>query len=302
MENLLHLSSKKITLFVLGIIAILAVLYILFLSAPANFPNGIIISIEPGMSLRAVSLKLKNENVIRSRTAFEAFVIMNGGEKHVVSTDYLFENNFPVFEVARRIGRGESHLAPIKVAIPEGFSNKEIADTFASKLPAFDKVKFLELVKGKEGYLFPDTYFFFSTSNEEDAIKSMSVNFEKKILPLRGEMLKAGKSEKDVITMASIIEGEAKADDKRDDRALISGILWRRISIGMALQADAAPETYKAKGLPKSPIGNPGLLAIGAAIHPTSSPYLYYLHDKEGNIHFARSFAEHTANKLKYLR
>ena len=66
-------------------------------------------------------------------------------------------------------------------------------------------------------------------------------------------------------------------------------------------KVDAAPDTYKTRGLPESPIGNPGLLAIKASIHPQSSPYLYYLHDKEGNIHYAKNFAEHVKNKLKYL-
>ena len=69
----------------------------------------------------------------------------------------------------------------------------------------------------------------------------------------------------------------------------------------MPLQVDAAPETYKARGLPKNPIGNPGLKALRAAIFPEISPYLYYLHDKDGHIHFARSFFEHRQNVLKYL-
>jgi UPF0755 protein len=70
----------------------------------------------------------------------------------------------------------------------------------------------------------------------------------------------------------------------------------------MPLQVDAVPETYKARGLPKSPVGNPGLEAIQTAIHPESSPYLYYLHDKKGDIYYAKTFAEHTRNVAKYLK
>ena len=99
--------------------------------------------------------------------------------------------------------------------------------------------------------------------------------------------------------MASIIERESKGDV---DRRVISGILWKRIKIGMPLQVDAAPDTYKTKGLPKSPIGNPGILAIQAAIHPTRSPYLYYLHDKNGNIYYAKTFLEHKQNIARYLK
>ena len=70
----------------------------------------------------------------------------------------------------------------------------------------------------------------------------------------------------------------------------------------MPLQVDVAPVTYDVKGLPKAPIGNPGLESIKAAISPKASPYLYYLHDKEGKIHYAKTFAEHKQNVVKYLR
>ncbi len=127
----------------------------------------------------------------------------------------------------------------------------------------------------------------------------MSKNFDKKIGPLLGEFGSFGKSEREIIIMASLVEREAKGDE---DRAVISGILWKRLEIGMPLQVDAAPITYKERGLPKSPISNPGLLAIDATIHPELSPYLYYLHDKDGIIHYARNFEEHKANRLKYLK
>ena len=126
----------------------------------------------------------------------------------------------------------------------------------------------------------------------------MGNNFEKKILPIRPKIISSGKTEKEIIIMASVIEREAKGDA---DRGFISGILWRRLQIGIPLQVDAAPETYKTKGLPENPIGNPGLEAINSAIYPEKSNYLYYLHDKDGNIHYARTFEEHKVNKLKYL-
>ena len=116
---------------------------------------------------------------------------------------------------------------------------------------------------------------------------------------LKPEIISSLKTEADIIKMASLIEGEAKGDA---DRGLISGILWKRIKIGMPLQVDSALETYKTKGLPKSPIDNPGLAAIKAAILPQSSSYLYYLHDKNGNVHYAKSYVEHEQNVLKYLK
>ncbi len=292
------LSANKILLWVLAVLALIF-FSIFFLSAPANFPVGTIVKIEPGASLHAISRELKNEHIIRSGTVFEAFVIFFGREKKVISTDYYFESKLPVYAIARRISRGEHNIAPVSVTIPEGFDNEQIADTFAEKLPNFSKADFLESAKDKEGYLFPDTYFFLITDTEKSVINSMSSNFDKKITPILPEIKASGKTEKNIITMASIIEREAKGDA---DRAMISGILWKRISLGMPLQVDAAPDTYKNKGLPKAPIGNPGTLAIKAAIHPEKSPYLYYLHDKSGMIHYAKTFAEHVQNEQRYLK
>ena len=285
---------QKIKLIIL-ILCIVGVLF--FLNTPVNFPQGVIVRIEPGESLRNVSLKLKQRNIIRSRLVFEAFAIVLGGEKHIKYSDYLFENKLPVYEVAWRIVNGENHMAPVVVTIPEGYNALQIADTFSSKLVNFDKDQFLK--EAKEGYLFPDTYFFSNEDDEAKVLVSINKNFERKILPLRPLIVSSGKTEKEIIIMASLVEAEAKGEN---DRSIIAGILWKRLSIGMPLQVDVALETYKVKGLPKDPVGNPGVLAIKAAITPTQSPYLYYLHDEDGNIHYAKTFEEHKLNKLKYLK
>jgi UPF0755 protein len=290
---------KKIVFYAVGLIIFLSLFYFSFLSAPGNFPLRTVVKIEPGMSLHSVSSVLKKQHIIRSRLAFEILVIIWGGEKHIISADYLFENKLPVFEIARRIAGGKHHMAPVVVTIPEGFDVNQIGDIATLELANFNKTEFLLGARDKEGYLFPDTYFFLNNADEIDVIKSMSDNFEKKINPLLSEIISSGQTGKDIIIMASIIEREAKGEI---DRGVISGILWKRISIGMPLQADSAPETYKVKGLPKSPIGNPGLEAIKVAIHPQSSPYFYYLHDKNGNIHYAKNFSEHTKNKSIYLK
>jgi UPF0755 protein len=292
-------SKNRIYFYIGGVIFLLIILYIFTFSAPNKFPIGTIVNIGSGVGLHNVSLELKEANIIRSRTLFEAIVIMYGGEKHVIPADYLFDVRESVWSVARRISRGDRHLAPVKVTIPEGFDNGNIADLFASRLTTFNKDKFLELAKAKQGYLFPDTYFFFTTDNENAAIKSLSDNYEKKVGPLRDNIFKLGKTEGEIISMAAIVEGEAEG---KEDSSIISGILWRRIKIGMPLQADAAPITYKERGLPKEPISNPGLDAIKAAMYPVKTDYLYYIHDKEGNVHYAKNFAEHQANIAKYLK
>ena len=291
--------SKKIIFYIAGILGILLFFSFLIFSAPKNFPIGQTINIEAGTNLRALSKDLKNKKIIRSRVAFETLVIVYGGEKHIFPGDYFFEKKLSVFEVARRIAERERNLIPIKITIPEGFDNKQIADTFSFKLFSFNKNNFLTEAKDKEGYLFPDTYFFFNGVDEQEVLKYMNDNFNRKIVPLQKEISVSGKSQKDIIIMASLIEREAKGDV---DRTIISGILWNRILKGMPLQIDAVPDTYKIKGLPNNPICNPGLKAIEAAMHPVTSSFLYYLHDKNGGVHYAKSFIEHKQNKLKYLK
>ncbi len=123
------------------------------------------------------------------------------------------------------------------------------------------------------------------------------------------------------MTMASLLEEEAI---REEDRRLISGVLWKRLEAGVALQVDAALtyvtgrasheltgedlkfdsafNTYFYPGLPLGPISNPGLDAIEAALRPTASPYWFYLSDKEGNTYYSATFEEHKEKKFKYLR
>lgn len=209
-----------------------------------------------------------------------------------------------VFFVPRLVLRIErdnyyKSIVPVSITIPEGYDVVQAGNIFAAKLKNFNRTLFVEEAKNQEGYLFPDTYFLLNNADEKDAVKSMQDNFEKKINPLLPEIVATGKTEKEIITMASILEKEAKGDA---DRGIISGILWKRIKIGIPLQVDAVPETYKTKGLPSRPIDNPGLEAIKAAIHPQSSIYLYYLHDKNGVTHYASTFEEHKKNIQKYLK
>lgn len=287
----------------LTIVVILFFLVYGFLVMPPHvFPVGKNIYVKEGGSLRSVSKLLQNEGVIRSRTLFETFVILYGGEKKIQPGDYVFGKAVPVFEVARVVAGGGGNLVSVKVTIPEGFKVSEIAELFSGKLKNFNNDQFILKASNEEGYLFPDTYFFLNTDNEDAVITYMKENFTDKVGPLLDELKQNGKSDKEIaeiIVMASIIEKEAKGEG---DRELISGILWNRIKIGMPLQADAAPDTYNAKGLPLKPIANPGLLSIKAAINPKISNYLYYLHDKNGVIHFAKNFDEHRQNIQKYLK
>ena len=120
--------EKKFLVYILSGVFIIWLFYFLIFSAPMAFNKEQIINVKTGTSLRALSFQLKNAGIIRSRVAFESFIILYGGEKRIIPADYLFESRLPVFEVARRIAKGERNLAPVRVTVPEGFTILEIAD------------------------------------------------------------------------------------------------------------------------------------------------------------------------------
>jgi UPF0755 protein len=250
-------------------------------------------------SLKKISNTLGEKKVVRSPYLFKILVTIFSGDKHIPSGDYLFKNNESLWDVSWQVSRGIHGISPIRITLTEGMTNEDMAKLLTAKILTFDKEIFLKDPRSKEGYLFPDTYFFFPMSTTDEIVNELSTNFKKRIALLNNEIKSSGRSLSDIIIMASILEKEANG---KDDGAIISGILWKRIKLGMLLQVDAAPTTYKEVGLPIGPISNPGLLSIGYALHPQESPYLFYLHDSNGQVHYAVTFSEHRSNIARYLK
>lgn len=288
---------------------------------PASFEAGNSFTVKEGMSLGEVSLALTENGLIRSRVLFEFCAISLGGEKHIAAGEYLFKEPIGGCALATRIAKGIFGIPAVRVTVPEGLSNKEIATTLQRMIPSFDVASFAHAAQNQEGFLFPDTYFFSTKITPEDIIAQMKSNFDRKIKPLEGAIEASKHPLRDIIIMASLLEKEAANDE---DRAMVSGILWKRIDRSMPLQVDAtflyllgkkskdltqsdlrinsAYNTYRNKGLPAGPIGNPGISSIRAALNPKVSDYIYYLADAKGVTHYAKTFDEHKANKEKYLR
>jgi UPF0755 protein len=172
-----------------------------------------------------------------------------------------------------------------------------------------------------EGYLFPDTYNFYSNATAADVVARMRDNFESKITPeMRAEIKRQGKTLHEIITMASIIEVEVT---RYADRQMVSDIMWRRLRNGWPLQMDSTVNyitghkkpsvslsevelkspynTYKNKGLPPGPIGNPGIGAINAALYPTKNNYWFFLTTPDGVVKYATDFDGHKDNR-QFLR
>ncbi len=175
--------------------------------------------------------------------------------------------------------------------------------------------------RGKEGYLFPDTYEISPEGGTAQLVVAMTENFEKKYTSaMRAQTVAAGYTVHEMVTMASILEKEVRG---ADDRRLVADILWRRAAAGWGLQVDASVNyvtgksgrfttsadralsspwnTYKYRGLPPGPIGNPGVTTLEAALDPEPNKFWFYLTAPDGTVYYGRTLEEHNANK-KYLR
>ena len=311
----------KLTIFssIFLAIVLLSLLFVT-LRAPVGFPEKTLYTVEKGSGLNRLALDLKNKQIIKSSFWFKSLSVLFGGTKGIMAGDYVFEEKHNTLSIAYRISRGDFKLIPIKITIAEGLNVYEISKIVSQKFSKIDSDYFVKLASQDEGYLFPDTYFFLPNASAEDIIAELKANFQNRIKPLEAEILAFNKPLTDIIKLASIVEEEARTIETRQ---IISGILWKRLSLGMPLQVDASFKyingkgtkdltladlkidspynSYLYKGLPPTPIANPGLESIKATITPIKTEYLYFLSDKNGEMHYAVTYATHLQNKELYL-
>ncbi len=290
-------------------------LYALLVAPPLDTPAGTIFHIDEGASVDAVARDLKERHSIQSRLVFKiaVYLFARGG---VQAGAYALHGENTVWLV-HRLGTGDSGLESVTVTIPEGSTVRDMGVLFQKTLGDFDSALFARLAIDKEGYLFPDTYHFVQGTAPSVVIGAMARNYDEKIEPLLTQIASSTHTEHEIITMASLLEREAR---QYETKRIVAGILWKRITLGMPLQVDAvfgyifdretySPSlddlevdspynTYKNKGLPPGPIANPGLESIKAALNPTQTPYLYYLTGKDGKMYYARTFEQHVANRV----
>lgn len=311
----IHLASA-------GLFVILAVIFLIAnVIPPSNFPRNVIVKIPQGTTIGGAGEILKEAGIIRSTMIYKVLVLISGNKSGVKTGDYLFENPESVIAVAHRTSNGEQNIQKIKITIPEGSSSMDIAKIIKKSIPEFDSTTFQLDAKQYEGYLFPETYYFFQNVTPEFVINEMRSVFDDKIADIQDKIDVSGKKLEDIVKMASILEKEAASNE---DRGIISGILWKRISIGMPLQVDVpfyyslgktssqltsedlkkdSPyNTYTRKGLPAGPISNPGLSAINNALYPDSVKYFFFLSDKSGKMYYATTYDGHLQNKNRYMQ
>lgn len=295
--------------------------------------------VQKGDNALVVGQKLSDAGVITGKYYLAYYLWKEGKIRSLIAGLYEFSPGMKIPEVARIITGGEVASTRIPVTFPEGWTIKKMADRLSSNGFAGDeflaltnnptqelrdKYVFLkEIPAGKslEGYLFPDTYYFAKDATPQQILEKMLKNFDVKMNEsLLSEIDAQNKTLYDIITMASIIEGEVQTEE---DRKIVSGLFWNRLRIGQAFGSDATLEyviggnkrqhslaetridspynTYLYKGLPPGPVSNPGSSAINAAVYPADTQYNYFLTDlKTGKTIFSKTFEEHVANKGKY--
>jgi UPF0755 protein len=276
--------------------------YYITRTIPSTFPVGSTFVVEEDETLRSISQRLEQSGYIYSALWFRAWVSYLGSDRHVQLGGYVFDRKLVLGAMVKKLVAETPDMPLVKVTLPEGSTVEEIAKSLHTELPAINESTFVDKVRvlGVNGSLFPSTYFLLPSTNENRAIEVMTATFTKKYreafssFPLPKELT----TEKDVISLAAILEGEAKGEE---DKKMVAGILLARLGKGMPLQVDVAKETYKTKGLPKVPINNPGLVAISAVFNPIRTEYLFYLTGKDGTMHYAKTFSEHKKNIKKFL-
>jgi UPF0755 protein len=319
---------------IIGIIFLLVFLYVCFeIYIPINPGSNatVAFNVQKGWSDDDIAGNLQMLGLIKSSYFFKFYSILSLKHSQLQAGKYSLSSKMSIYDIANKIANGD--VIKDKIVIFEGWDIKDIGkylesrdicpqDSFiyltkkdySSKFDFLqDKPKNVDL----EGYFFPDSYEITEGESCEDVVNIMLDNFGQKFTPaLRVEIKNQKKSIFDIVTMASMIEKEVRT---LDDKKIVSGILWKRLSINMPLQLDStivyitgsanilakdktinSPyNTYKYYGLPKGPISNPGIDSITAAIYPTQTKYWYYLTD--GKTIFSETLDQHNAAKAKYL-
>jgi UPF0755 protein len=289
-------------------------------------------TIEKGTSAEEIGQKLYTKNLIRSPLAFKVYVQLSNNSQKINAGEFVLKKTMTIPEIIETLQGGPVELW---VTVPEGLRKEEIVEIFVDSLQMdtenadFFREDFLTLAKEKEGYLFPDTYLFPPQVTAEIVVNKLTATFEEKLKSLNPVFDQLSKQQ--TVTLASIIERETKSFE---ERSVVAGILIKRLNTpGWLLQADASVQyavanqkcitetcdnwwpiltlkdleidspynTYTQETLPPAPIANPGLESLKAALNPKHSNYWFYIHDPEGNIHYAQTLSQHNENISKYL-
>jgi UPF0755 protein len=287
--------------------------------------------IQRGATFSEIARQLREQGVVANVLPFRLLARMSRREVDVRAGAYLFPAHETQDEVLRALQTGGAQIAAW-VALPEGFTASQIASRLQSagigRRDAFDRTFMTQSLvvdgirtRNLEGFLFPSTYLVGLGATPQQVVSQLTGQF---LVELPRNAASAarhlGIDVVQAVTVASLVEREAKVDA---DRPLIAGVIYNRLRVKMPLQVDATIEyalpahktvlsfsdlklnspynTYVHPGLPPTPIANPGLPSLEAALHPSKTRFLYYVYCGKGRHAFARTLSEHQANVARCL-
>jgi UPF0755 protein len=302
-------------------------LFVTVWAAACGRPVGepVAVGVPAGATFSVVADTLASRGIVRLPTLFRVYARLRGDDERIKAGRYLLAPGARWSRILDDLTAGRVVTVPL--TIPEGFRLTQIAqrvaaltglspDSVAAALdaPGVDSV-FGVPGPGLEGYLFPDTYRFAEGVSLDTVIAAMTRRYRQAWTPARRALCDATSlTEKDVITLASIVQAEAR---KPEEMPRIASVYLNRLERGMLLQADPTVlyalggprerllyaaidsvadspyNTYTQPGLPPGPIGAPGDEAIDAVLEPSGEPFLYFVAWPDGSHHFSRTLAEH---------
>ncbi|MDF9407822.1 endolytic transglycosylase MltG [Pelotomaculum isophthalicicum JI] len=325
------IPASFICLFILSGVALLLPV------SPQSKASDVVVTVPLQASAGQAGKILQQNKLVRSAVAFSLFARWKGKDGQIKAGEYKLNGGLSTPQILAELIDGR--LVVQTFTIPEGFTTAQIADLLVNK-GLINRERFYGAVvnynfnypfiqglpkneKRLEGYLFPDTYQVTRRISESSIIELMLNRFEKEIDELDYLTLarEAGLTLHQAVTIASLVEREAKIEE---EKPLIAGVIYNRLSCNMPLQVDATVQyalgankpqlsykdlevnspynTYLMQGLPPGPIAVPGKSSLLAAVHPVVTGDFYYVAKPDGYHAFARTLAEHNANKERYLQ
>lgn len=317
-----------------AVVVLAALAYAVLFLLPNSFDGPArFITVSKGQSFNSVADSLEEKGIVLSGFTFKAAGRLMGVTQRMRVGKYSFVSGVSNREILEAIEGGTSTVGST-VTLREGVRTSLYARILKRHV-GIDSARFMSVVRDTsligihphgapslEGYLMPDTYEFYWQDDERQIVQRMITEFREFFIDsLQQRMRKLGYTLNDVMTMASIVEGEAVYDD---ERPVIAGVYYNRLRIRMPLQADPTVlyavsdnprrlrrsdlkvespyNTYLRYGLPPGPINNPGRQSIIAALYPARHQFLYFVADNNGRHRFARSYEEHLRNIRLYKK
>jgi UPF0755 protein len=291
------------------------------------------VELPTGAGSRTIGERLVAGGVVRDSLTFRLALWISGQGRHLKAGEYRFDRAMTPTDVIDKIARGDVFV--VTVTFPEGLTVAEMAKiaeahgfgsaaSFVAAAGDPSPIRALDpSAKSLEGYLFPDTYAVQRKTDAAKLVRLMVAEYERAMTDaLRAAAKAQGRSIRQFVTLASIVEKET---GRADERPIVAAVYENRLKIGMALQCDPTViyaltlrggydgnlhhadlsydspyNTYKYPGLPPGPIASPGRASLEAVAKPADVDYLYFVSRNDGTHQFARTLDEHNKNVQKF--